>query len=225
MAPRPDDAALATIRNAAEDVAWLLGRDYPADAVSAFVAEHRALGPAERHLLSANARMVARVRHHIAREMDPEDVARRPLRVDAQNVLAIVAAGREGKLLLESPAGLLTDPDWERGQPLPEGEALAAAARLCCAALQPLRPKGVQLLVSADRADTDRTVAALEGAAKAAKLKGATIDRVADVIEALAGGAFVVSSDAAVLDRCATWMNLVPLALAEVDHPAPLRLE
>ncbi|HHH28371.1 MAG TPA: DUF434 domain-containing protein [Polyangiaceae bacterium] len=225
MATRPDDDALATIRSAAEDVAWLLGRDYPADAVSAFVAEHRQLGAAERHLLAANARMVARVRHHIAREMDPEDVVRRPLRVDAMNVLAVVAAAREGKLLLESPAGLLTDPDYSRDQPLPDDEALAEVARLCCAALEPLRPKAVQLLVAADREDSERTASALEAAIKATKLKGATVEHVGDVLEALANGAFVVSSDAAVLDRCATWMNLVPLALADVDHPPPLRLE
>ncbi len=225
MALRPDDDALATIRSAAEDVAWLLGRDYPPDAVSAFVSEHRQLGPAERHLLSANARMVARVRHHIAREMDPEDVVRRPLRVDAPNVLAVVAAAPQGKLLLESPAGVLTDPDWSRAERLPEGEALSEAARRCCAALKPLRPKTVQVLLEAKDPDTDRAVAAFEAAAKTTKLKGVTVERVPSVPDALAGGGFVVSSDAAVLDRCATWMNLVPLVLAEIDHPAPLRLE
>ena len=225
MALRPDDDALVTIRSAAEDVGWLVARDYPPDAVSTFVAEHRRLGAAERHLLAANAKMVAHVRHHIAREMDPEDVVRRPLRVDAPNVLAVVAAAREGRLLLEGPAGVITDPDWNRERALPEGNAVSEAARSCCAALKPLRPKTVLMLVEAGAPDADRTVAALEAAAEATKLKGMAIERVVNVPNALDGAGFVVSSDAAVIDRCATWMNLVPLALSGVDHPPPLRLE
>lgn len=225
MGARLDEAALSKIKRAAEEASWLLARDYPAAAVSSFVAEHRGLDDDERHLLATNARLSAQVRHHIARELDPEDVCRRLLRVDAESVIAMVAAASSGSQLLESPAGLRIDPDFRRGNPLGDDTMLANAVGRCCRALAPLRPKRSIFVIEDGHPDATRLAALLESGARAAKLKTAEVERVQGVVEALDGLAFVVSSDPVVVDRCATWMNLVPLALEGTDAPEPLHLE
>jgi hypothetical protein len=231
MAPPPSDttgldaSSLKKLRLAAEEVAWLLARDYPAEPVSAFVAEHRALAPEERALLATNARLAARVRHHIARELDPEDVCRRALRLDAESLVTTVAAAQRGRQLLKSAAGLMVDPTYRRGHPLPDDPLLDRAVARCCQALVPLRPKRCIFLVDEGQSDADRLAEAIMTGAKAAKLKGAEVERVEGVVDVLDGAAFVVSSDPTVVDRCATWMNLVPLALEGEDVCEPLTLE
>ncbi|MBW2456017.1 MAG: DUF434 domain-containing protein, partial [Deltaproteobacteria bacterium] len=108
MASNPlDDDALQTLRLAAEEVSWLLSRGYPPQAVGAFVSQQRALGGDLQLLLAINARLGLQVKHHIARELDPEDVSRRPLRIDVASLAAVVAAGLRGSLLLENGAGVL----------------------------------------------------------------------------------------------------------------------
>src|SRR5688500_3349931 len=109
-----DGEALERLQRAAEEAAYLVTRGYPADAVATFVGRHRALAEAEQALLASSARLHARVKHHIARELDPEDVEKRPLRIDASSTLATIDAALRHAPLLESAAGVLCDPSFRR---------------------------------------------------------------------------------------------------------------
>ncbi len=218
-----EEAALTQLRRAAEEVSWLLARGYPSDAVNDFVGEHRALDLEQQRLLAVNAQLGSEVKHHIARELDPEDVSRRPLRVDAASLVSVVAAGLRGKLLLESSAGVLADPSWSRGT-LTWDEAFDGALDRCCAALKRLRPKTCTWVIDPTSAEAGRLEAGLVAWSQKHKLKAA-VTIVEDVVATLAGAPFVVSCDPAILDRCATWMNLAPLALAGAEGKAPLRLD
>ncbi len=223
-----DDDALKILRLAAEEVSWLLSRGYPPHEVGAFVSEQRAMGDELQLLLAINARLGLQVKHHIARELDPEDVSRRPLRIDVASVAAVVAAGLRGNLLLENGAGLLCDPGWTRAT-LTWDEALDSAIHRCCAALKPLKPKTCGWLIERACPGAERLEAAVVAASKKGKLKH-SVTLVDDVVGELTGAPFVLSSDPAIVDGCGSWMNLAPLALEGAalegaEGVARLRLE
>jgi hypothetical protein len=209
------------LRRAAEEVAWLLGRAYPAGAVSTFVASHHRLTEQQRTILATNARLGAQARHHIARELDPEDVSRRPLHVDISQLVGLVATALAGETLIKSEAGLLASTAAEPAGWTGSAEQVDALAR-CCRALASLRPKTLRLCVDGRRPAASDLAAAVNAASKTHKLKKAAVEIVDDPAVALAGVAIVASSDPVILDRCATWVNVAQMALEGANHPAPL---
>ena len=209
--PDATEPDLDRLRSANEEALWLLARGYPTAAVAAFVGEHRALSASDRRLLECSARASAHGRHHIARELDPEDLARRPLRIDASSVVATVAAGLSGALLLQTEAGLLCDPAWQRSEPL-DAEALQAALNRCARTLARLKPAACRWLVEDAWPARDAFLMALANQPSKPRQQA---EEVPLVVEALAGAAFVVSADPTVLDRCGTWFNLVGAVLDE----------
>lgn len=211
-----DMTETATLQQAAEDASWLVERGYPGAAVSEFVATHRGLDDAQRALLACNAELNASFRHHIAREMDAEDVRKRTLAIDADSAVRTVAAALAGRRLLESSAGVLLDPAWIRG-PWAEnaGNHAETALSKLAAVLDELRPARVRWTASpSDTAWLEQATASLGKRKWKSEVVGAD-----NVVAALSGGAFVVSSDPAVLDGCATWVNVVGLAVEGVHAP------
>lgn len=203
---------VARLKSAAEEASWLVDRGYPSAAASTFVAEHRALDETERKLLSCNARLNACVRHHIAREMDPDDARKRVLVVDAASAIATVAAAIAGRSLLESAANIHADPEWTREAAL---DSVAPALGALAAVFDALRPSEVKLVARAEHA------AALDDAVRALGKRRwkAAVQSVAAVAPAMHGAGFVVSSDPVVLDACATWINAVGMAIERIDPP------
>jgi hypothetical protein len=198
---------LERLRHVAEEARWLCGRGYPATAVAAFIGEHRALSKRERELLDASARADANHRHHIARELELEDVERRPLRVDVVSVVHTVAGLLESSkvtssLVLESAAGLLfvIEPELPRAD-----AALTEATMLVARELAALKPQAIRLIHDAHgKPLAERLAASFPARGKLS----VTIEGVASVSERLADAVHVVSADPAVLDRCGTWLNL-----------------
>ena len=203
---------VALLQQAAEDASWLVERGYPPITVSDFVATHRGLDAEQRRLLACNARLNAAFRHHIAREMDADDVRKRNLAIDTSSVLGTVSRALAGGPLLESSAGVHLDPAWARG---PCADGVDTALAKVAAVLDELRPAQVRWLTTPDTAASIEQAAAKLGKRK---WKGDVVVA-PDVPGALAGGAFVVSCDPVVLDACATWVNVVGLAIAGLDGP------
>ncbi|MBM4359219.1 MAG: DUF434 domain-containing protein [Deltaproteobacteria bacterium] len=201
------DFDLERLRQVTEEARWLCSRGYPAAAVAAFIAEHRALSPRERDLLDASARADANHKHHIARELEPEDVERRPLRVDPASVLMTVcglvdASQAPRSLVLESAGGLVfvIEPAPPRSE-----ASMARAITAVAEALVALKPQSIRLVHDASgKALAERLAAALP---KRSKLT-VTLDGVDSVAEKLTHAVHVVSAEPGVLDRCGTWLNL-----------------
>jgi hypothetical protein len=209
---------LATLQRAAEEAAWLVERGYPAGAVTAFVAKHRQLGGDDERLLACSARASAHYKHHIARELEPEDVVRRLLRVDTPSMLACAVAAKSGGLLLESPAGVMCDPGFERdGYRAPDDPG--AAFEALATALASARPKQVIWFVDPSWDDGERI--ASEIGTRAPRGAAWSVERAPT--ERLWGAANLVSADPSLLDRCATWFNLTS-RLLEGSPAQPLRL-
>ncbi len=203
------------LRRAAEEAAWLVSRGYEPLPVAAFVAEQRCLSAEDQALFACATRLRAEYAKHIARELEPEDVAKRPLRIDASSVLAAVDAGLAGRPLLESPAGVLADPSWQR--PGAELESLPGALERIETALRALRTTPVRWYVDESAPWAAKLLALLSGSK-------AKVTQMPDVAAALAGGAHVASSDPIVLDAVASWLNLPARALAGTAA-RPIRLE
>ncbi len=206
---------VGALMKAAEEAGWLVERGYPSDDASAFVARFRRLDERAQNLLRCNARMNACVRHHIAREMDADDVRKRSLVVDAVSAAATILAASESRELLQSGAGVIVDATFDRSAPL---EDVDTPLVLLAGTLDGLRPKDVTFVVPPD--DESRWAGALEAMGKR---KWWRRIEATDPVPRLTGAAFVVSADEAVLDRCATWVNAIAMTV-EPLRPPILRL-
>jgi hypothetical protein len=205
------------VQKASEEAAWLIGRGYDVSAVAAFVSAQRELTDDEQRWLSCSAAASANYKHHIARELESDDVARRPLRIDAASVIGTLEAARRGEMLLETEAGVICDPRWTRTgwRPDHSPESLTEAVAEAAAALKAVRPKSVLWLMDETHPEAKRVADAIAGAAQIPK--GSKVTLVSDVLEALDGGAFVVSCDPSVLDKAGTWFNLIATTRAARD--------
>lgn len=213
------DLDVETLKCAAEELAWLVDRGYSGDAATTFVAEQRQLDAHARSILAASGRAQAHYKHHIARELEADDVARRSLCIDVASVLATINAAAEGRLLLESLAGVWCDPAWKRGD-WPSAAVVGASFDALATAVQAARAKTVLWVLDPEPPnDLMDRMAAL----KLGKRTTVDVSHVPDAGAALAGAANVASSDPAVLDGCVTWFNLARVA-AEPFAPAPLQL-
>jgi hypothetical protein len=206
----PDD--LARVKQAAEEASWLLSRGYPTEAVASFVSTQRALTDDEQRLLACSARCAANVKHHIARELDAEDVRKRRLEIDADSLLSCLVSADADALLLASGAGLICDPTWRRGEAAFGSEHASALAR-ACAQIASLGANECCFWVAPNWSD------ALSAAlAPLTKKKPRADVKVGEVTTELAGAAFVVSCDPMVLDRARSWVNLLLLMAPDVPR-------
>jgi hypothetical protein len=209
-----DDAALEKVKQAAEETGWLVGRGYPTEATVSFVSQHRALGPSELRWLDCGTRANRSYRHHIARELDPEDVARKQLRIDAASVVATVEAALAGAPLLEGMAGMLCDPSFTRDT-YTVSDATTPAVDLLVKALEALRSNTTRWFIDESLRDAGAFSELLHRADARFPRVAMEVERVPNVVARLRGAALVVSADPSVLDECASWFNLPVLALAD----------
>lgn len=218
-----DDAAIARLRLAAEEVAWLTGRGYALDAVSALVAAHHHLSDAEQTALSRGTCSEPQYRRRAARELEPEDVARRPLAVDALDVLPTIEAAIAGKPILQTLDGTVRAFDADRASYQPGVHADEAIDALLSVA-RGLRPQVLRFVIDDAALGASELETRIAARAKVAKAK-AEIVRVPSAAEALRRERQVASGDAAVLDACAGWVNLGGLVVATIPGVMPLELQ
>ena len=189
-----------------EDVNWLVSRGFPLAAVNDFVSRHRNLAEAECELLSVHTRLRQYYRHHVARELDADDVSQRQMVLDVDGVLATLASGLEGGVLLESPAGVISDPHWCRGtSPEELGDAMGVLVR-CLGELSLKKLCWV----------TERAELASVGNDLRLGKTVVEVERPDDIGERLRGRAHLASSDPELLDTCKSWFNMVAYALNEL---------
>jgi hypothetical protein len=216
-----DDEGIERLRRAAEEAAWLVGRGYSTEATVSFVSQHRSLGEQELRWLDCGTRANRSYRHHIARELDADDVARRPLRIDAASVIGCVEAAVRGAPLLEGMAGVLVDPAWNRERYRP-GDATGAALERLGKALTDLRPRETRWLV--DGSAADELTEMLARADASWPRVAIEVERVPSAVSKLRSGAFVASADPEVLDVCASWFNLVASSIVDLSRTRVLAL-
>jgi len=213
-----DDAAIARLRLAAEEVAWLTGRGYAIDTVGEIVAAHHSLSAAQRAALACGTCSEPQYRRRAARELEPEDVARRPLAIDAVDAVSAVEAALSGRPVLQTLDGTVRALGVERTSYKPGSHADAAIDRLVSAAKE-LRPSMLRFYVDEPAKELAERIAS--------RAKGPKIETkvVPSAPAALRKEPQIVTAEAASLDACAAWCNLVGRIVETIPNAKIVRLQ
>jgi hypothetical protein len=218
-----DDDAIARLKLAAEEVAWLAGRGYAVQVVSDLVAAHHGLSAEHRAALACGTCSEPQYRRRAARELEVEDVARRPLAVDAIDVVATLEAALSGRPVLQTLDGTVRAFGVDRAAYVPGDRTDEALDRLLAAAKE-LRPSALKVYVDEAAPGSKDLASRVDARAKALKAKVECV-LVPSAAAALGKERQIVTGDAATLDACAGWVNLVGRIVAGIDGAKVVRLQ
>jgi hypothetical protein len=218
-----DDAAIERLRLAAEEVAWLTGRGYPLGVVGDLVAAHHALTDDQRSALARGTCSEPQYRRRAARELEAEDVARRPLAIDAIDVVATIEAALAGRPVLQTLDGTVRAFGVDRTKYGVGPNADEAIGRVLTAGKE-LRPSVLRFIVDERAPGAEDLAARIEARAKAMKAK-VDVVRAPNALSALKKEKQIVTGDADTLDGCASWFNLVGLVVLSVAGAKIIRLQ
>lgn len=218
-----DDATIEKLRLAAEEVAWLTGRGYPLDVVGDLVARHHGLGDAQRSALAQGTCSEPQYRRRAARELEAEDIARRPLAIDAIDVLAAVESALAGRAVLQTLDGTVHAFGVKGGTWAPGPRADEAIERVLAVAKE-LRPQVLRFVVDEGAPSAADLKDRITARAKDAKAKVEVV-LAADVRAAMRREKQVATGDAAVLDACGAWFNLAGRVVEGIPAAKVVRLQ
>ena len=218
-----DDAAIARLKLAAEEVAWLTGRGYPLDVVGELVAKHHGLSVGHRAALACGTCSEPQYRRRAAREVEADDVAKRPLALDAIDAVAAIEGALDGRYVLQTLDGTVRAFGVDRTRYSPTPRADAAIERLL-AATKELRPSLLKVYIDDVAPGAAELSARFERAAKAQKVK-IEVALVPDAPKALRKERQIVTGDADTLDACAGWLNLVGHIVVSIPGAKIVRLQ
>jgi hypothetical protein len=218
-----DDAAIARLRLAAEEAAWLTGRGYALEAVGNLVASHHGLSVSHRAALASGTCSEPQYRRRAPRELEAEDVARRPLSIDAVDVIATIEAGLAGGPLFQTLDGTARVFGLDRRAYVPGSSADDAIDRLLLAA-KDLRPSLLRFIVGDLAAGASSLESLIQARVKVQKVKSEVV-RVPDALKVLRKEKQIVTGDADTLDACAAWFNLVGRVVASLPGAKIIRLQ
>jgi hypothetical protein len=211
--------ALERLRMAAAEIAFLTGRGYDAGEVRALVAKTRQLGPEQLELLDRSVCSEGQYRARAAKEMLPEDIARRPLLVDGHDVVDAVTSALAGKPLLEGMDQTV--------QPLVPGGApdrVDEALLLVGPVLREMRPSKTKWLLSASRPDAPALKEKLLASAKKWKV-AVEVELAPDPKARLRKVANVATSDPALIEASKSWCNLAGPVVSAIDGVVRIKLQ
>jgi hypothetical protein len=211
--------ALARLKLAAEEIAFLNGRGYDAAEVKALVARRRELTAAQEQALLRSVCSEPQYRARAMKEMLPEDIARRPLVVDTHDVVDAITTALAGGVLLE---GLD-----QTFQPLAPGgapEHVDAALEKIGPVLREMRPSKTRWLLSEARADAAALKDKLLASSKKWKVQ-VEAEIVADPTAVLRKSVGVATNAAAIIETCKSWCNLAGPVIANVAGAKRVKLQ
>jgi hypothetical protein len=206
--------AIEKLGRAAEEVGWLLDRGYAADSVFELVGAKHQLEARQRIALRRGVCTLAQYKRHVAREIEPEEVARRPLVVDGFNLLITIEVALSGGLLVRAIDGTIRDIAGVSGGYRAVEETDAAIDRVG-ATLAELRPSNVSWLFDAPVSNSARLKARLLERARSWSfpVDAELVPSADPILEKMAR---VVTSDSAILDACVSWHNLAAGVVAGI---------
>jgi hypothetical protein len=210
----PDDdrlfgpAALAVLRRAADEVVWLLGREYPIETAVRVVADHHQLEARQRMALLRTCSSPAKAASRLTRSMEPGQIARNTLHVDGFNLIVTLETALGGGLTMRCRDGCMRDLAGLRGSYRMVDET-PAVIRLILDSLAALGNRASVVYLESAVSNSGRLRSALDSIARELSPdSNIEIELVRDADPILAKAEGVVSADAMILDRCRSWFNL-----------------
>lgn len=214
----PEDARLFSAEElprlfrAAVELSYLLSRDYPLDPTLSFVGGHHQLDARQRLALRRITCSAAQRKARLSRLLSPEQAADGPWHIDGFNLIITLEVALSQGLLLRGQDGALRDIAGLRGSYHPVEET-EDALRLIGEALKSLHAPSVIMFLDAPVANSGRLRARVLEHAESWAIP-VEVRLVPDADRELVDKERVVSSDGAVLDACASWLNLASWIVA-----------
>jgi hypothetical protein len=201
---------------AVHDLSWLLTRGYSRDAALVLVGDRYRLTARQRLALGrcacSDQARARRARHRT------DTVAGQVVWVDGFNLVLTLEAALGGGLLLQARDSCVRDLASMHGSYRKVAET-EGAVELLAAGLAELQPAAVRCLLDRPVSNSGRLAARLREA-------GWDVELVPNPDPLLAACPDpIVSSDSAILDRCASWLNLTPLLLPQIEGAWLVNLE
>lgn len=229
----PDDAALfgdevwPRLREAAGDLAWLLGRGYTTAASLALVGNRFQLEERQRTALMRSVCADAAVRARAARRLDPADLAGRELWLDGFNVIMTVEAALAGGTLLLGRDGCVRNLAPIHGSYRRVAETVPALD-LIGKLLSDLGVARARWLLDAPVSNSGRLKGQMMEVATARGWPWDValephVDAALKVAPALAEDGRLVAvatTDSVILDACRAWLDLAGLVIASAADGA-----
>jgi hypothetical protein len=201
-----DRTQLRRMRGPAEEIVWLLGRDYPLAGAVEFVGNHHQLEARQRLALQRALCSPEQQKKRAARAIERTNARDRTLLIDGFNLIITVEVALSGGLVLDCADGTVRDLAGMRGSYHPVAET-DDALDLVGRELAALAPARARFFLDAPVSNSGRLRARVEDRSKRWPFPvDAEVVPNPDAILARADNA--VTSDSAVLDRCGTWLNL-----------------
>lgn len=220
--PHPDDPRLFAapdldrLHRAGDEVVWLLGRGYSMESAVRVVGDHHQLEARQRLSLTrsccAESARDARAEKHL----DASALRGAELSIDGFNLVVTLEVALGGGVLLACRDGCLRDLAGLRGSYHVVDDTERAIA-LVREELESVGAAGVEIFLESAVSNAGRLRGLIERAMESSQVT-ATVTLVRDADPLLATRSFVISADAVVLDRAASWFNL---ARRIVDRHVP----
>ena len=208
----PEDAALfapvhwPALRQATQEVCWLLDRDYALRSSLALVGDRHGLTQRQRLAVARCACSAVQLAARRAREQPAASVDGQALWIDGYNLLITVEAALSGGIILHGRDGCHRDMASLHGSYRRVAET-EPALQLIGEALAALHPSACHWILDRPVANSGRLKAMIETlAGRAGWPWTVRLEPSADRVLADVDG-IVASSDSVVLDRCRRWFN------------------
>lgn len=198
--------ALPVLSRAAEEVSYLLDRDYPRDPTITFVGDRYQLTRRQRVALTRAVSGQRARERRLEKLVDDRRLQDGSVLIDGFNAIITLEVALSGSPVVIGQDGAVRDLAGLHGtyriiDKTPRAITLILDALERCGATRASFLFDAPVSNSGNLCKLVRTLAAGRPLAVAAEVLG-------DVDHALAGRELVVSSDSVVLDRCASWVNL-----------------
>jgi hypothetical protein len=211
--------ALVRLKLAAEEIAFLNGRGYDPGEVNKLVARRRELTAIQEEALARSVCSEPQYRARAMKEMLPEDIARRPLLVDAHDVVDAVTTALGGGVLLEG-LDQTFQPLSGEGAPEHVDDALDKIGR----ALREMRPSKTKWILSVARADAAALKDKLLASSKRWKVP-VEAEVVPDPTALLRKSMGVATNRAAIIETCKSWCNLAGPVIVGIAGARRVKLQ
>ncbi|MDJ0269856.1 MAG: DUF434 domain-containing protein [Aigarchaeota archaeon] len=142
------DERLKALREAAQDLLYLMDRGYRKEYAIRFVSDHYRLQRWERNVLNRVIHPTKYSAEARAKLLQPSDIEGKTISIDGYNVLNTVIAGKRGLPLFESTDGIIRDISEIHASFKLTDETLKTALEVIEETLQ-LKPKDIQIYLDA----------------------------------------------------------------------------
>lgn len=215
---------LELLQKAADEVQFLLDRGYDVKPVTTFVGNHYLFSERQRLALARSVSARESIQKRMNKELLQTERGRLPetVHIDGFNTIITLEVALSGSLVFYCRDGALRDLAGLRGT-YRVIDKTQTAIELLLRQVELLRISEAVFYLDAPVSNSGRLSGLVRQCAKGYGISVQTqiIPDVDRVLEQMEG---VISGDAIILNRCKSWLNVMPMIIGKMDHVWKIRL-